>query len=73
MIERTSHLVASDASLVFDQVDSRGSKGYAIILNGMGTDGCIPRSMSMASVQTYDPSMELLTLLMHFPPSRFGT
>ena len=25
VIERTSHLIASDASLIFDQVDSRGN------------------------------------------------
>ena len=47
MIERTSHLVAADVSLVLDQVNSRGSNGYAIVPNGMCADGCIPRSVSM--------------------------
>ena len=72
MIKRTSHLVASVASLVFDQVDSRGSKGYAVILNGMHADGCIPRSVGAAGcigVETHDPTMEHLKLLMRFPPT----
>ena len=69
MIERTSHVVASDVSLVFDQVGSRGSKGYAIILTGMCANVW---SMRMSGVQAQDPTTEHLKLLMHFPPNRFG-
>ena len=70
--ERTSHLVASDSSQVFDQVDSRRS---------ICAGGCIPqwrsvhiangRIRQMAGIQAYDPTAEHLKLLTNFPPSRF--
>ena len=65
IIERTSHLVASDRSLVFNQVDSRGSEGYAIIPDGMHANGCISRSVHI-SIQSHDPTTECLKLLTHF-------
>ena len=79
MIERTSHLIAFDASLVFNQVAS---------MKSVHAGGCsiavIPqwrrRSMSMASgcirwlagIQAHDPILECSKLLMHLLPSRFG-